>query len=477
MLDQYKNKYAIKLGLAPTRRILNRPTLFNRDDAIREKEILEAKLKEWKVDYVNLDFLNEEGLVYQGSDADSIARRFTEEGVDAVFAPHCNFGTEDAVAKIAKKLNKPLLIWGPRDGRPEPDGRRLRDSQCGLFATTRVLSEFGIPFTYIVNSSVNDEVFKRGFDNFMAAASVVKAFKGMRIGQLSTRPGSFWSVKANELELLERFGIEVVPLSLQDIKRSMDVVLRNQASEVDEEIAGILSRVDDVSIPREAVKNVAALKIAMKNWAVQESLSAIAVLCTAAIRELTGVVPCFVMSELTDEGMPAICETDLHGAITAVMAQAAVQGRTPVFLADLTNRHPDNENAELLWHCGVFPHSLKKAGTRTALTDHYGAGVPGAAKWEIKGGEMSIVRFDGLTGQYSLLVTRGKGVDGPETNGTYVWVEFKDWPKLERRFIYGPYIHHCVGVHEDITAALYEAARYIPGLKLDMVDPDISEME
>lgn len=477
MLDLHKNKYAIKLGLAPTRRILNRPTLFNRDDAIREKEILEAKLKEWKVDYVNLDFLNEEGLVYQGSDADSIARRFTEEGVDAVFAPHCNFGTEDAVAKIAKKLNKPLLIWGPRDGRPEPDGRRLRDSQCGLFATTRVLSEFGVPFTYIVNSSVNDEAFKRGFDNFMAAASVVKAFKGMRIGQLSTRPGSFWSVKANELELLERFGIEVVPLSLQDIKRTMDAVLRNQSNDVDEEIAGILSRVDDVSIPREAVKNVAALKIAMKNWAAQESLSAIAVLCTAAIRELTGVVPCFVMSELTDEGMPAICETDLHGAITAVMAQAAVQGRTPVFLADLTNRHPDNENAELLWHCGVFPHSLKKEGTRTALTDHYGAGVPGAARWEIKGGEMTIVRFDGLTGQYSLLVTRGKGVDGPETNGTYVWVEFKDWPKLERRFIYGPYIHHCIGVHEDITAALYEAARYIPGLKLDMVDPDISEME
>ena len=68
-------------------------------------------------------------------------------------------------------------------------------------------------------------------------------------------------------------------------------------------------------------------------------------------------------------------------------------------------------------------------------------------------------------------------MEGPSTNGTYVWVEFRDWPELEHRFIYGPYIHHCVGVHADVAAALYEAAKFLPGITLDMVDPTAEQVE
>lgn len=45
---------------------------------------------------------------------------------------------------------------GPLDERPEPDGTRLRDTQCGLFATGKVLRRFGIPFTYMTRISGKD---------------------------------------------------------------------------------------------------------------------------------------------------------------------------------------------------------------------------------------------------------------------------------------------------------------------------------
>ena len=45
---------------------------------------------------------------------------------------------------------------------------------------------------------------------------------------------------------------------------------------------------------------------------------------------------------------------DIHAAITSVMAMAAAGYSRPAFTADLTLRHPENENAELLWHCGPF---------------------------------------------------------------------------------------------------------------------------
>ncbi|MDR1579163.1 MAG: hypothetical protein LBS35_02300 [Synergistaceae bacterium] len=41
------------------------------------------------------------------------------------------------------------------------------------------------------------------------------------------------------------------------------------------------------------------------------------------MREIGGIASCFTFSELTGEGLPVICETDVHGAISSVIAQAA----------------------------------------------------------------------------------------------------------------------------------------------------------
>jgi hypothetical protein len=70
-----------------------------------------------------------------------------------------------------------------------------------------------------------------------------------------------------------------------------------------------------------------------------------------------------------------------------------------------------------------------------------------------------------------------KAVAGPETVGAYLWAEFNDWCQWEHKFIYGPYIHHCVGIHGRIAPALYEACRYIPELQPDPVDPTATEIE
>ncbi len=477
MLEEYKQKHRVKIGLAPTRRILTRKNFFNKADAIKEKDIIEDTLDQNGIEYVNLDFLNEEGLLYQGCDSDRAAKKFIEAGVDAIFAPHCNFGTEDAVAKLAKKVNKPLLLWGPRDGAPKQDGSRERDSQCGLFATSKVLQQFGVPFTYIPNTRVEDALFKKGLKNFISAAAVVKSMTNLRIGQIGTRPAGFWTVKCNEEELLERFGIEVVPVTIPEIKSSMDEILSVKPVILKETINDIKIKIDRIDINDEALQKTAALKIAIRQWADAEGLSAIAMLCNKPVREAFGITPCFTMSDLTDDGLPVICETDIHGAVTSIMTQAAVLGDSATFLADMTVRHPENDNAELLWHCGVFPQSLKSRNSKTVLNNHYGANFPGACEWEIEGGDITVSRFDGVSGEYKLLLAEGRGIQGPKNNGTYVWVEFRDWMKMENRLINGPYIHHCTGVHGKAAAALYEACKYIPGLTPDPVDPTREEIE
>ena len=60
-----------------------------------------------------------------------------QKKIDGLFLPHCNFGTEYECARLAKELGVPVLLWGPLDERPEPDGTRLRIPSAGYLQPER----------------------------------------------------------------------------------------------------------------------------------------------------------------------------------------------------------------------------------------------------------------------------------------------------------------------------------------------------
>ncbi|GAB4343211.1 MAG: L-fucose/L-arabinose isomerase family protein [Candidatus Abyssubacteria bacterium] len=468
-------KKRVKLGYAPTRRVT-----FSKEEAGRYRTLILDAIRNFDIDIVDIDWLNDEGLLFASNQVDAVVNRFRHEHVEALFVPHCNFGTESAVGALAKKLGVPTLLWGPRDDAPEPEGLRLRDTQCGLFATSKVFRRLGVPFTYIVNSRLDEPVFETGFKNFVAAACAANTFKNLRIGQVAPRPGAFWTMIFNEGELLERFGIQVVPLTLSEIAdRAKSQVSANLAT-VTKEIRSIKASLDTTDCSEEALQVMVGLKLALKEWADSEGLGAIALQCWNAMQDVMGIVPCFINGLLTAEGLPVTCETDVHGAATALLLQGAAQGERSVFFADLTIRHPEKDNAELLWHCGNFPVSLKDEKSPTlACSRHYimeGA-YPGCGEFRLKEGPVTVARMDGDHGEYSLLIGEAKAVEGPLSRGTYVWVEVGDWPKWEEHIIRGPYVHHVAAVHGHLAPALYEACRYIPGLKPDPVEPTEPEIQ
>ena len=123
----------IRLGLAPTRR-----SIFSAPDAVKYANLTRKRLKQLDVEFVDIEDFNGEGLLYNDTDREKVAQKFKREKIDGLFLPHCNFGTEYIAARLSKELNVPVLLWGPRDERPDTQGIRLRDSQCGLFATGKV---------------------------------------------------------------------------------------------------------------------------------------------------------------------------------------------------------------------------------------------------------------------------------------------------------------------------------------------------
>lgn len=450
----------IKLGFAPTRR-----SIFSAPDAIKYAGLTRERLKELQVDFVDILDINEEGLLYDDADMEKIAEKFRMEGVDGLFLPHCNFGTEYVCARLAKKLNVPVLLWGPRDERPDESGIRLRDSQCGLFATGKVLRRFQVPFTYLTNCRLTDPEFEQGIQRFLAVCNVVKVFRNTRILQIAPRPFDFWSTMCNEGELLEKFNIQLSPIPMPELTARMKKV-KEEGTEVLQVMAYCHEHMK-IAIKEEELEHVAALKIAMKELAQEYGCNAIAIQCWNALQDEIHIMPCAANSLLNEEGIPVVCETDIHGAITAVMVEAAGMDEARSFFADWTVRHPDNDNAELLQHCGPWPISVlqeKPVIGYPLAFDH-----PGAVEALAKHGTMTLCRFDGDNGEYSLLLGNAKGVEGPYTKGTYVWVEVENWKRLEEKLVCGPYIHHCVGIHKDVVPVLYEACKYI-GVKPDLYD-------
>mgnify|MGYP000049012216 CR=1 FL=1 len=106
--------------------------------------------------------------------------------------------------KSGTSFHLPILLWGPRDEAPLADGSRLRDSQCGLFATGKILRRFQRRFTYLTMCRIDDSQFSDGIMRFLATANIVKQVKQATILQIATRPAGFWTMMVNEGELLEK---------------------------------------------------------------------------------------------------------------------------------------------------------------------------------------------------------------------------------------------------------------------------------
>ncbi len=455
------SKPHIKLGYVPTRR-----SIFSAPDAIKFRGLTAERLTELGVDFVDIDDVNEEGLLFDDSHIQPIVDKFRAAGVDGIMLCHANFGTEYLCARLAREMGLPVLLWGPRDERPEPDGTRLRDTQCGLFATGKVLRRFQVPFTYMTNCRLTDPEFERGVRDFLAVCNVVKTFRHTRILQMSTRPFDFWTTMVNEGELLEKFNIQLAPVPMTELIQAV------RAAEADEAgLAETLSWIGEhmkIEITSEQTRTVAALANGMKVLIDKYGCNAGAIQCWNALQDELGIMPCAANAILNEMGIPIVCETDIHGAISALLVEAADMGETRSFFADWTVRHPDNENGELLQHCGPWPCSVACETPR--LTYPLAFDHPGALTAEAKHGELTLARFDGDNGEYSLLLGNARGIDGPKGMGTYLWIEVENLKRLEAKIVEGPYIHHVVGIHQNVVPVLYEACKYL-GITPDFYDP------
>lgn len=463
--------YKVKIGLIPLRRQVadeaTRKGIFEPAKAKENKDKVIAYIKEHFADadteFVDLEWLNEEGLLSRVGQCAAVKEKFTQQGVDAVFLINCNFGNEEAAGQIAKMMNLPVLLWGPQDMIFEPDGMRYTDAQCGLFAISKQLRRYKVPFSYIENCQVEDDIFTEGFNRFLSVVVMVKNFKKLNVVQVGTRLTPFKSVMYNELELTEKFGININNVNMAVVADKFKKALESKYAQLNEDLANLKTKYDVSGLTDEVLKKMLTFVYVYKEIFEETGASVLSSECWTAMPLAVGANPCLAMSILYDMGYIVTCESDVHGAITNVLLMCAARGKCAPLFGEFTVRHPENKNAELLWHCGPFPYSMRSEGSKPKLFNT-------KPSFKARDGEYTIARFQADDGKYTLLGGEYKTVEGPHTFGTYMWAEFKDWSKIERKMIEGPYIHHMSEIYGKYTDELKEFCKYIPGLSYDPME-------
>ncbi len=66
---------------------------FSAPDAIKYRGLTADRLREIGVDIVDIDDINDEGLLFDDSHIEPIVKKFRAEGVDGIVLCHANFGT------------------------------------------------------------------------------------------------------------------------------------------------------------------------------------------------------------------------------------------------------------------------------------------------------------------------------------------------------------------------------------------------
>lgn len=297
-----------------------------------------------------------ESLAEAQTCADLFRRRRDE--IDGVLVTLPNFGDERAIANALRwsELGVPVLIHAFPDEIEKMTIKDRRDSFCGKMSICNNLRQYNIKYSLTSLHTVDPEhdSFRADLRRFSAVCRVTRGLKHARIGAIGARPQAFNTVRFSE-KLLEHSGITVETLDLSEVYGQIERLDSNAAVVLDK-LRQIGDYISTKGIPNESLVKMAKLGAVVDGWMQERNLSASAVQCWTSMEEYFGIVPCTVMSMMSNGLMPSACETDIAGTV-AMMALAYASGK-PSAIVDWNNNYGEDPDKAVIFHCSNLPKDI-----------------------------------------------------------------------------------------------------------------------
>jgi L-fucose isomerase-like protein len=300
------------------------------------------------------------GSVESLSDARKCADLFKahREEIDGILVTLPNFGDERAIANTLRwaNLEVPVLIQAFPDDIQDMGIDNRRDSFCGKMSACNNLRQYGIKYSLTRLHTVHPQSdnFREDLRRFASICRVVGGLKSARFGMLGARPAAFNTVRFSE-KLLENAGISIETLDLSDVYGRIAQLADGDPIVVDK-LAQIKDYIPTKGIPEESLIKIAKLGVVVDTWMTDNELIASAFQCWTSMEEYFGIVPCTIMSMMSNKLMPSACETDIAGVVA--MYAMALASQKPSAIVDWNNNYGDDPEKAVIFHCSNLPRDI-----------------------------------------------------------------------------------------------------------------------
>ena len=435
------------------------------------EEILGA-LKNAGIDVVALDPAESKyGAVETRHESRRCAELFSRnrERIDGIIVSLPNFGEERAIADVLRlaDLRVPVLIQATPDDPQKMSIASRRDSFCGKMSACNNLRQYGIPYslTTLHTESPDSPEFAKDLEWFAAVCRVVKGFRKLRVGAIGARPAAFNTVRYSE-KILESHGISIETLDLSEVLGRISR-MKDHDDHAQAKLAAIRRYVDSGTVPGAALLKMAKLGAVIDQWMAETEVTISAVQCWTSIEENLGVVPCTVMSMMSNELLSSACEVDICGVLG--MHALRLASATPSALLDWNNNYGSDPNKAVCFHCSNLPkHFFRsvKMDFQEIIAGTVGKdNTFGTCVGLIKPEKMTFARFstDDTSGKMRGYVGEGRFTDDPlSTFGGAGVVEIPQMQRLLRYICANGFEHHVAANLSTVASPVYEAAtRYL----------------
>lgn len=404
------------------------------------------------------------GSVETREQAKLCAALFKAEQVDGIIVTLPNFGDERGVAETIRLagLDVPVLIQATPDVAGAMTIKDRRDSFCGKLSVCNNLTQYGIPFSLTTRHTVapDSPAFAADLEWFAGVCRVVRGLKGARIGAIGARPAAFNTVRYSE-KILENNGISVETVDLSEIFGRCAKLADDDAAVV-AKLAEIDSYISSKHVAQAALVKMAKLAVVLDGWIAEAQVDFTAVQCWTAIEEYFGVVPCTVMSMLSNKLMPSACEVDVTGAIG--MYALTLASGVPAALLDWNNNYGDDPDKCVLFHCSNLPTGCLKCATMGGQEIIGGTvgmeNAQGTVDGTIKDGAFTYCRVatNDLDGTIETYMGQGEFTPDPlDTFGGTGVATIPDLQGLLQYLCQAGFEHHVAVTHDKVAAVLEEA--------------------
>ena len=407
------------------------------------------------------------GAVESRADAKACAGLFSEHrgSIDGVIVTLPNFGDEKTVAETLRTagLDVPVLVHAFPDTPGKMTITDRRDSFCGKMSVCNNLQQFKIRYTLTSLHTVDpaSEEFAADVSRFAAVCRVANGLRKLRVGAVGARPSAFNTVRYSE-KILEANGISIEPIDLSEIFGRINKLADGDAP-VKAKLDAIHAYVSTASVPHSSLIKMAKLGAVLDEWMQTHELAISAVQCWTSMEEYFGVVPCTVMSMMSNSLMSSACEVDIPGVIG--MHALRLASETPSALLDWNNNYGGDPDKAVCFHCSNLPkHFFKEvrmdfqeiiAGTVGKLNTF------GTVVGTVKASPMTFVRFSthDVTGKMRGYLGEGRFTDDPlNTFGGAGVVEIQGLQHLLHFICENGFEHHVAANLSNCAAAVYEAS-------------------